>query len=171
MEGDVSMELAKVTSKGQITIPVSIRRRLGIKEGDKLLFIDSQEGVIMVNPDMLQGGQVGEARREAENTPRRVAPPLFDALGSGRKDNERIDVQHDADMDLQATDSDAAASVDGLAIESMMDPDESDPHDTQPPAAGGAAEVAQAVETPPEKVKTFDWDSLIDEIRSIGSKL
>ena len=60
------MEMAKVTSKGQITIPVSIRRRLGISEGDKLLFIDRPEGVMMVNPDMLgerdEDGPAPEAR-------------------------------------------------------------------------------------------------------------
>ena len=57
------MEMAKVTSKGQITIPVSIRKRLGINEGDKILFIDSPDGVIMVNPDMLPGGgQAAEPR-------------------------------------------------------------------------------------------------------------
>lgn len=54
------MEMAKVTSKGQITIPVSIRRRLRINEGDKLLFIDRPEGVVMVNPDMLGGGNRAE---------------------------------------------------------------------------------------------------------------
>ena len=48
------MEVAKVTSKGQITIPVSIRRRLGINEGDRLLFIDRPDGVIMVNPNTLR---------------------------------------------------------------------------------------------------------------------
>ena len=51
------MEMAKVTSKGQITIPVSIRRRLMINEGDKLLFIDRPDGVMMVNPDLLGSGQ------------------------------------------------------------------------------------------------------------------
>ena len=30
------MELAKVTSKGQITIPIEIRKKLGIKNGDKI---------------------------------------------------------------------------------------------------------------------------------------
>ena len=49
--------MAKVTSKGQITIPVSIRRRLSINEGDKILFIDSPDGVVMVNPDMLKAEQ------------------------------------------------------------------------------------------------------------------
>jgi AbrB family looped-hinge helix DNA binding protein len=32
------MPLARVTSKGQVTIPVEIRRTMGIKEGDGLLF-------------------------------------------------------------------------------------------------------------------------------------
>ena len=49
------MEMAKVTSKGQITIPVSVRRKLGINEGDKLLFIDRPDGVLIVHPNMLQG--------------------------------------------------------------------------------------------------------------------
>ena len=33
------MELAKVTSKGQVTIPIEIRKKLGIKNGDKVLFM------------------------------------------------------------------------------------------------------------------------------------
>jgi len=48
------MEMAKVTSKGQITIPVSIRRLLNINEGDKLLFIEKPDGVMIVNPDTFQ---------------------------------------------------------------------------------------------------------------------
>jgi antitoxin PrlF len=35
--------LAKVTSKGQVTIPVDVRRSLGVKPGDKLRF-EPQEG-------------------------------------------------------------------------------------------------------------------------------
>jgi AbrB family looped-hinge helix DNA binding protein len=35
--------LAKVTSKGQITIPVNVRKSLGVKPGDKLRF-EPQEG-------------------------------------------------------------------------------------------------------------------------------
>ena len=37
---ELPMELAKVTSKGQVTIPVEIRRKLGIKNGDKVLFME-----------------------------------------------------------------------------------------------------------------------------------
>ena len=43
------MELAKVTSKGQITIPVAIRNALGIREGDKILFMEEGDRVILTN--------------------------------------------------------------------------------------------------------------------------
>ncbi|MCL2352941.1 MAG: AbrB/MazE/SpoVT family DNA-binding domain-containing protein [Firmicutes bacterium] len=55
------MELAKVTGNGQITIPVSIRKRLGIKVGDKLMFIENPEGVVIVNPTMMALEKIGKA--------------------------------------------------------------------------------------------------------------
>ncbi|MFI5096686.1 MAG: AbrB/MazE/SpoVT family DNA-binding domain-containing protein [Candidatus Acidiferrales bacterium] len=36
---------AKVTSKGQITIPREIRRRLGVRAGDRVEFEDRRDGV------------------------------------------------------------------------------------------------------------------------------
>ena len=77
------MEMAKVTSKGQITIPVSIRRRLQINEGDKLLFIDRPDGVMMVNPDLLGSDRDIETATETVPVPDRpktaavaVKPPV-----------------------------------------------------------------------------------------------
>ncbi len=46
------MELAKVTSKRQITLPVNIRRKLGVKEGDKILFIEEAGKVYILNASM-----------------------------------------------------------------------------------------------------------------------
>lgn len=43
------MELAKITSKGQITIPISIRKKLGVKDGDKVLFIQDGDKIVMMN--------------------------------------------------------------------------------------------------------------------------
>lgn len=43
------MELAKVTSKGQITIPAAIRKLLGVKDGDKVLFVQEGSKVVMMN--------------------------------------------------------------------------------------------------------------------------
>ena len=36
---------AKMTSKGQVTVPLAIRRALGVKPGDTLLFESDDEGV------------------------------------------------------------------------------------------------------------------------------
>lgn len=43
------MELAKVTSKGQVTIPVAIRKLLSIQEGDKILFVEDGQKVVLMN--------------------------------------------------------------------------------------------------------------------------
>ncbi len=40
---------AKVTSKGQITLPVSLRRRLGVSAGDTVVF-ESHEGKTTIAP-------------------------------------------------------------------------------------------------------------------------
>jgi AbrB family looped-hinge helix DNA binding protein len=40
---------AKITSKGQITIPLEVRRALGVRAGDKLVF-EQDEGGIRVRP-------------------------------------------------------------------------------------------------------------------------
>jgi AbrB family looped-hinge helix DNA binding protein len=39
---------AKVTSKGQITVPVEIRRSLGVKAGDKIRFEQREGGIRVV---------------------------------------------------------------------------------------------------------------------------
>lgn len=62
------MDLAKVTSKGQITIPVDIRRKLGIKEGDKVLFMEDRGRIFVMNSSMealrkAQEAFAGEAER------------------------------------------------------------------------------------------------------------
>ena len=36
---------AKITSKGQITIPREIRRAMGVQAGDRLLFESDKEGI------------------------------------------------------------------------------------------------------------------------------
>lgn len=43
------MNLAKISANGQITVPIEIRRRLGLKSGDKVLFIQKQDGEIVMS--------------------------------------------------------------------------------------------------------------------------
>lgn len=57
------MELAKVTSKGQITIPVEIRKKLGLKTGDKVLFVEEGEKIIMMNSTLMA---LHEAQKQFE---------------------------------------------------------------------------------------------------------
>lgn len=49
----INMDMAKITSKGQITIPIDIRRKLGLKEGDKVLFIESGNNIILKNASQI----------------------------------------------------------------------------------------------------------------------
>lgn len=64
----MEMELAKLTSKGQITVPVAIRKKLALKEGDKIIFISDDNGIRIANASTLalekaQHAFVGEAER------------------------------------------------------------------------------------------------------------
>lgn len=47
------MEIAKLTSKGQITIPIEIRKKLDIKEGDKVLFVEKNGDIVIMNSTMV----------------------------------------------------------------------------------------------------------------------
>ena len=62
------MELAKITSKGQITLPIQIRRKLNLKDGGKVAFIEQDGIYAIVNPVSLairelQKAFEGEAER------------------------------------------------------------------------------------------------------------
>ncbi|HML32915.1 AbrB/MazE/SpoVT family DNA-binding domain-containing protein [Sporomusa sphaeroides] len=62
------MELAKITMRGQITIPSAIRKKLGVKDGDKVVFIEENGRIIMGNAAMIalktaQNAFAGEAER------------------------------------------------------------------------------------------------------------
>jgi len=48
------MDLAKISDNGQITVPVEIRRLLGVKSGDKILFVQKPNGEIVVNNASVQ---------------------------------------------------------------------------------------------------------------------
>ena len=43
------MDLARVSSKGQITIPIEIRKKLNLKEGDKVLFLEENGKIVLAN--------------------------------------------------------------------------------------------------------------------------
>lgn len=72
------MNLAKISANGQITVPVEIRRLLGLKSGDKILFLQNQDGEIVVS------NASSKAIRKAQNA-------FFGAA-------EAINIQHEDDI-------------------------------------------------------------------------
>lgn len=67
------MELAKVTSKGQITIPLMIRNKLQLKAGDKVFFEESRGKVYITNASQVtlanvQAQMKGEAKKASFQT-------------------------------------------------------------------------------------------------------
>jgi len=50
------MEIAKITSKGQITIPAEIRKDLGLGSGDKLAFLKYGNKYIILNEKNIDYG-------------------------------------------------------------------------------------------------------------------
>ncbi|MDR1600363.1 MAG: AbrB/MazE/SpoVT family DNA-binding domain-containing protein [Oscillospiraceae bacterium] len=82
------MNLAKVSTNGQITIPAEIRRLLKIKDGDKVLFYRKRNGEIVINNTSLvsiqqalaETGEIESSEADlpsdtAKNSPDRSAKP------------------------------------------------------------------------------------------------
>ena len=89
----MEMELAKLTSKGQLTVPVAIRKKLALKEGDKVVFLSDDEGIRIVNASTLalenvQKAFAGEAERLNLQTEQDVVDMVKEA-GQGVRVPER----------------------------------------------------------------------------------
>ena len=67
------MEVAKISSKGQITIPVSVRNKLNLKAGDKIVILEENGRFYFENSAMLafkraEEAFAGEAKRAGFQT-------------------------------------------------------------------------------------------------------
>ena len=49
----MDMEVSRVTSKGQITIPKAVRERLNIAEGDKIAFIEKDGNIVITKSSVI----------------------------------------------------------------------------------------------------------------------
>jgi AbrB family looped-hinge helix DNA binding protein len=68
LERGIRVNISRISTKGQVTIPMEIRRLLGLKEGDKVVFLEKDGNVMLVNSNLLawrelQQGMIGEAER------------------------------------------------------------------------------------------------------------
>ena len=81
------MELAKITSKGQITIPIGIRKKLGLKDGDKVLFLEEGNKVVMVNSTLSALKEAQKAfEGEAEKAGIKDEQDIMDLIKQIRKE-------------------------------------------------------------------------------------
>jgi AbrB family looped-hinge helix DNA binding protein len=70
--GGRAMELSRISSKGQVTIPIDIRKKLSLKEGDKVLFMEEEGKVFIANASLvalkkIQMAMEGEAEKAGLN--------------------------------------------------------------------------------------------------------
>ena len=55
------MDIARLSIKGQVTIPIGIRKRLGLREGDKVIFMEKGDNIVLLNPNRLAWQEVQKA--------------------------------------------------------------------------------------------------------------
>ena len=81
------MELAKVTSKGQVTIPINIRKKLNLKEGDKVIFMEQDGNIIVMNSAMVALQKIQKSfEGEAERLGLKTEDDVVDLVNEIRKE-------------------------------------------------------------------------------------
>ena len=58
------MDTARLSSKGQVTIPVGIRRKLGLKAGENVIFIEGSSNVIITSEQEVKASMSGGWSKE-----------------------------------------------------------------------------------------------------------
>ena len=60
------MNLAKLSIRGQVAVPVEIKRKLNLKAGDKILFLERSDGEIVISNASLT--VISNIRKDSNNT-------------------------------------------------------------------------------------------------------
>lgn len=77
------VEIATVTSKGQVTLPASIRKKFGLRKGSRIVFLDAGEEVRLIKEaDLERKFEVFDRRRgELGLNPERLQVLVKEAKG------------------------------------------------------------------------------------------
>jgi len=73
--------LSIIQEKGQVTIPTDIRKRLGLKKGDRVSFTETENGVLITPQTLL----ASEALDQIGNLLKESGLSLEDVLARGRE--------------------------------------------------------------------------------------
>ena len=90
MKAGVNMDIAKLTSKGQLTIPRDIREKLSLQQGDKVLFMEDNGRVYILNSSLsalhdLTNAMRGEAVKQGPSSEADVNELVRDVRRSRHK--------------------------------------------------------------------------------------
>lgn len=72
-----------MTSKGQVTIPVEIRKELGLESGDKVSFRRSDQGIVIESARTAVRRSAGMLSRYAANRPPATIEEMKEAAAAG----------------------------------------------------------------------------------------
>jgi len=80
------LDVARISAKGQVTIPVEIRKRLSLKEGDKVVFMEKSGEIVLMNSNRLafedfQRDMAGEAEKAGLNSEQDVVDLVKEVRG------------------------------------------------------------------------------------------
>jgi AbrB family looped-hinge helix DNA binding protein len=72
------LDVAKLSVKGQVTIPLEIRKKLKLKDGDKVVFIEKSGEIVLMNSNRFafeefQREMMGEAEKAGLDSEQDVA--------------------------------------------------------------------------------------------------
>ena len=79
-------KLVRVQEKGQVTLPVEVRQKLGLKKGDLVAVIETEEGVLISPQEIVATkalDRIGEVLKEKGIS-------LEELIESGREERVRI---------------------------------------------------------------------------------
>ena len=80
MERVFSMNLAKLTAAGQITVPAEIRQILNLKTGDKILFMQNEKGEVTIDNASVKA--IRKAQRAFDGVAEGLGNPDEDTIQS-----------------------------------------------------------------------------------------
>jgi len=59
----MATQLSRIQDKGQVTIPRNIRKRLKLKKGDLVTFVETEQGVVLLPAEVVVTSAFGEIGR------------------------------------------------------------------------------------------------------------
>jgi antitoxin PrlF len=85
------MEVSRISSKGQVTIPKNIRQLLNLNEGDRVAFIEENGKVVITKASLIALHELQEALGQEANQKGIMEQDLFNDLERIREEmwNER----------------------------------------------------------------------------------